>query len=116
METLPFDYLHVFPYSPRPGTPAASFPGKVPKNIIMERGHLLRDIGARRRENFWRGHLGTVRMALIESHLKVGKGWRGRTDNYIPVLIGPGDRHIGEIVPVRLLSAEERIVRAEVCV
>jgi len=114
LEALPFDYLHVFPYSPRPGTPALSFPGKVARNVVIERGHILREMSAKRRESFWRGQLGTVRKTLIESHLKNGKGWRGRTDNYIPVHIGPGDWGIGEILPVRLMSMEERIVRGEV--
>ncbi len=44
VEELPFTYLHVFPYSVRDGTPAASFDGRVPGNIQAERSRDLRDI------------------------------------------------------------------------
>ncbi len=114
LESLPFDYLHVFPFSPRPGTPAAEFPGKVPGKIIRERGSLLRELSTKRRDNFWRGQLGTVKKTLIESPLHSGKGWRGRTDNYIPVVIGRGDWEVGDILPVRLVAVEERRVLGEV--
>lgn len=46
---LPITYLHVFPYSPRPGTPAAVAPDQVPDRIRRERGKELRDIAAARR-------------------------------------------------------------------
>jgi len=46
---LPVTYLHVFPYSPRPGTPAAVAPDQVPDAVRKERGKILRDIAAARR-------------------------------------------------------------------
>ena len=45
IERLPVTYLHVFPFSPRPGTPAFRMTGKVPGNIKKERAKIIRDIG-----------------------------------------------------------------------
>jgi len=46
IEDLPFTYLHVFTYSPRPGTPAASMPNQVPLNVARERNRILRELAA----------------------------------------------------------------------
>jgi len=114
LEEIPFDYLHVFPFSPRPGTKAAGMSGVVPRKVVRERGQVLRELSARRRMNFWKGQLGVVRESLIESPRQDGTGWRGRTDNYIPVIIGRGNYWVGDILPVRLVKAEERRVLGEV--
>lgn len=114
LDGLPFDYLHVFPFSPRPGTPAALMKDDVPLAIKRERGHILRELSAKRRLSFWRGQLGTARNSVVESQLRNGIGWRCRTDNYIPVVIGSGEYKIGEILPVRLVSFDVRKVRGEV--
>jgi len=113
-DNLPFDYLHVFPFSPRPGTVASTLPDKVPHALARERGRQLREMGSRRRNNFWRGQLGTMRNTIIESPARGGKGFRCRTDNYIPVVIGPGNWTVGEILPVRLVSVGERMLKGEV--
>jgi threonylcarbamoyladenosine tRNA methylthiotransferase MtaB len=42
---LPFTYLHVFPFSPRDGTPAAGLPGRVPQRVAGERARDLRELG-----------------------------------------------------------------------
>ena len=47
IEELPFTYLHVFTYSSRPGTPAASLREQVPVQIARERNRILRDLAAR---------------------------------------------------------------------
>lgn len=49
VKRLPTTYLHVFPYSPRPGTPSATAPDQVPDPVKKERGRILREIAAGRR-------------------------------------------------------------------
>ena len=52
VEALPFTYLHVFPFSPRPGTPAAEM-GKVPpRRVVKERVKVLREISVREKSAF----------------------------------------------------------------
>lgn len=76
-------YAHVFPFSPRPGTPAARMP-QLEKALIKERARILRAEGARMRDAFFCAQIGTTKRALIEREDVA------RTDDYAPVaLTGP---------------------------
>jgi threonylcarbamoyladenosine tRNA methylthiotransferase MtaB len=80
VEECGLTFLHVFPYSPRPGTPAARMP-QVAGGAIRERAKRLRAVG----EAAWRRRLalevGSVRDVLIES------ATAGRTEHFVPVAI-----------------------------
>ena len=79
-------YLHVFPFSPRPETPAASLQGKVPDSVIRARVQLLRQLSARLRATFFERCLGKTFSAVVESGPDPLTGeLLVRTDNYIPV-------------------------------
>jgi len=52
IEAMPFTYLHVFTYSERPGTPAATMPGVVPMPVRKERNRILRDLAAAKNAAF----------------------------------------------------------------
>ena len=80
IEALPFTYLHVFTYSERPGTPAASAADSVPFPVRKERNRVLRDLAARQNRAFRESMVGkTVKavtlhepgVALTENYLKV---------------------------------------------
>lgn len=71
-------YLHVFPYSPRPGTPAARMPA-VPGPVIAERAARLRAKGAAALERFLDSRIGAVEQVLVE------QGGRARTIHYAPM-------------------------------
>ncbi len=64
-ERLPLSYAHVFPYSERPGTPAASFKGAVPGHVRRERAKLLRAAVGRKRGRFLRGLLARPHMDVV---------------------------------------------------
>jgi threonylcarbamoyladenosine tRNA methylthiotransferase MtaB len=74
------DYLHVFPYSPRPGTPAAKMP-QVARDVIKARAARLREKGAERLALRLDRHVGATTMALVE------KGNRARLPDFSPVRI-----------------------------
>ena len=86
IDSLPVSYLHVFPYSDRPGTAALRMPEKVPVPIRKARSLELHKLSDRKRHAFIEGQTGTVRQVLWEHtpHIHNGKttlqGW---TDNYI---------------------------------
>ena len=62
----PFTYLHVFSYSQRPGTKAASLPGQVPGNVIKTRARELRSLSESKSDAFRRGQLGrTLRVLTL---------------------------------------------------
>ncbi len=62
---LPVTYLHVFPYSPRPGTPAADLP-PLPGNLVQERARIMRELGQAKKTQFLEAQLGQVREVLVE--------------------------------------------------
>jgi threonylcarbamoyladenosine tRNA methylthiotransferase MtaB len=87
VEELPFAYLHVFPFSRRPGTPAAAMPGQVPEADKKRRVERLRRIGAEKRRTFAETFIGAPLAVLIEGKKDKATGWfTGFSDNYIPVV------------------------------
>lgn len=83
---LPISYLHVFPFSPRPLTPAYSFPEKVTQSIVKERCRRLRELGAEKRRTFNNRFIGCELDVLIQGKAGGKKGFlSGMSDNYIPV-------------------------------
>lgn len=78
---LPLGYFHIFPYSPRPGTPAFSFPDAVSPQEKKRRVAILRELGRRKRESYQRQFLFQELLAVRER-----EGW-ALTDNYIRVKI-----------------------------
>jgi threonylcarbamoyladenosine tRNA methylthiotransferase MtaB len=80
VEECGLTFLHVFPYSPRPGTPAARMP-QVAGSAIKERARRLRAIGAAALRKRLASELGATREVLIESATV------GRTEHFLPVAI-----------------------------
>jgi threonylcarbamoyladenosine tRNA methylthiotransferase MtaB len=64
IEDLPFTYLHVFTYSPRPGTPAAEMAAKVPVTVARERNRILRELAAQKKLAFMRSFVGKTTEAI----------------------------------------------------
>jgi len=58
IQDLPFTYLHVFTYSARPGTPAATMPNQVPVHLARERNRILRELAAQKKLAFMRSFVG----------------------------------------------------------
>jgi threonylcarbamoyladenosine tRNA methylthiotransferase MtaB len=88
VDELPVAYLHVFPFSERPGTPAARMAGKVPENEKKSRVRLLREAGAAKRRGFAAGFIGKPLQVLIEGKKDKGTGLpTGFSENYISVAV-----------------------------
>jgi threonylcarbamoyladenosine tRNA methylthiotransferase MtaB len=84
LNALDISYLHVFTYSERPNTLAASMENKVPKNIRTKRSKLLRGLSVKKRRAFYESQLGSVRTVLFEGENKSGY-IHGFTENYVKV-------------------------------
>ena len=78
---LPFTYLHVFTYSPRPGTPAAEMPQQVAPEVKRERNRVLRELAAEKKTAFMQSLVGqtvsTITLSVIENDRT-----ESLTDNY----------------------------------
>jgi threonylcarbamoyladenosine tRNA methylthiotransferase MtaB len=101
----PFSYLHVFRFSPRPGTPAAEMPAQVHPETITERSAVLRELAERKLEEFSRSQLGKVREAIVEAESEVPGRLKATTDNYLTVHVPTG---LEAGTQVRLAVAEYR--------
>jgi len=100
-------FLHVFPYSKREGTPAAKMP-QVDKNIRRERAKILRDAGDKELSKFLELHLNTKALCLSEG------GGIGHTDNFIKVKFTNPDILANNLLDVKLLKIDGNLMLAEV--
>jgi threonylcarbamoyladenosine tRNA methylthiotransferase MtaB len=88
IESLPFSYLHVFPFSKRKGTPALQFPQGVNEKEIKRRAETMRGLGRQKRQAFYRQFLNQELSVLVEDRKEKETGrWKGLSRNYIPVLL-----------------------------
>ena len=100
VEACGLTHLHVFPFSPRPGTPAARMP-QLPRAIIKERAMRLRERGAEALVRHLQAEIGASRRVLAESPEL------GRTEQFTPVkLAAPAVP--GEILDLRIASHDGR--------
>jgi len=83
LQSLPLLDLHVFKYSPRPGTPAASFPDQVDERVKNQRSSILLDLARRKHEAFLNSMIGKSLTVLVET-CQSGK-CSGFSDNYIEI-------------------------------
>jgi threonylcarbamoyladenosine tRNA methylthiotransferase MtaB len=96
LHDLDVSYLHVFTYSERADTLAASMPNAVPINIRNERNKILRNLSYKKMEYFLQQHINTNRPVLWEKFNKNGK-MEGYTDNYLRAEMMYNDSLAGEI-------------------
>ncbi|MBO9461648.1 tRNA (N(6)-L-threonylcarbamoyladenosine(37)-C(2))-methylthiotransferase MtaB [Labrenzia sp. R5_0] len=97
-------HLHVFPFSPRKGTPAARMP-QLPRNVVKERGARLRAKGEEALVRHLQAEVGKTRPVLIE------KEGLGRTEQFTQVELGSGNA--GEIVETRIIGHTGRHLLGE---
>jgi threonylcarbamoyladenosine tRNA methylthiotransferase MtaB len=97
-----FARIHVFSFSPRPGTAAAVMPGQVSAQVKKERSHRMLKLARDSNIAFHKLFLGNVIPVLWEQ--KVGGLWAGLTDNYIRVYIKSNSDLANRIIPVKLVK------------
>jgi threonylcarbamoyladenosine tRNA methylthiotransferase MtaB len=98
IESLPFTYLHIFPYSARPGTPAAARPDQLNGRILRERSQEVRSVIARKRRAFLDEQVGRTLSALTLDATRQGARL-ALSSNYLNLAL-PG----AEIPPNTLLD------------
>jgi threonylcarbamoyladenosine tRNA methylthiotransferase MtaB len=100
---LDISYLHVFTYSERPDTPAATYPGKVPQRIRQERNTRLTILSEKKRRHFYQTQLGKTKIVLFEEEISEGNMF-GYTENYIRVQMPFDPLLTNELIPVTLMD------------
>ena len=101
VESMPFTKLHVFPYSLRPGTVAASMPDQIPSAIKKERAARMLEISNQKSVEYRRKFIGSTVEMLTET--LTDNVVDGLTDNYIRVFV-ESNVPLGEIINVELIG------------
>ena len=100
-------HIHAFPYSPRPGTVAATMPNQVPRNISKQRVKIITDAAAENMREFMANQVGKTTSVLVES------GNIGRTPDDIPVKITDAIIRERTICDVRITGTQDNMLIAK---
>lgn len=106
LQSLPCSYLHVFPYSIRPGTKAADMAGQLSKATKEQRVARLRTLSAEKSAAFYRRYLGRTMAVLVEGNRTREGLLHGYTGNYIPVRFAGDDALCNSPATVQLDTLE----------
>jgi threonylcarbamoyladenosine tRNA methylthiotransferase MtaB len=106
LQEISFAGMHVFKYSPRKGTPAASCPNQILPEKKEERSNMLINLASSMKLKYNKGYIGKVMSVLFEQEVKGMKGYiEGLTTNYIKVVCEGNEEFDGKIIKVLLKEA-----------
>ena len=103
LEKCAFTAMHVFPYSRRPGTPAADMPGQVPREEKEERARRAIALGAGMERRWLEGQVGRVLPVLFEE--EKGGLWQGHAPSYALVR-AQGENLHNQLLSVKITGVE----------
>lgn len=107
IKKLPLSYVHVFPYSSRPGTKAALMSGHIPEPMKKERVRILKDIASSIRKDYIMNHVDDVLQIVVED--KSLEGYYGTSANYIKVLLaGDYDLTPQTLIDIRVTGVKNQ--------
>ncbi len=100
IEKMKFANIHIFTYSPRPGTPAASRKDQVPPEIAKQRYARLKQLADKAKKDFADSQKGKILPVIFEeiNQRNMATGW---SDNYLPVAMPQGEVELGKIVKIK---------------
>lgn len=109
IEELPVAYLHVFPFSKRPGTPASTMKGQIKEEDKKKRAQHLRQLGEEKRQIFMTSFIGRPLRVLIEGRKEKQPGFlSGFSQNYLPVVVLNGHsamiNTVATVIPSELVG------------
>lgn len=116
-QAMEFSDMHIFPFSPRPGTSATYLRSRTPEPVKKARTAQMLQVAKKGFMAFRHGQLGQTRPVLWES-VRDREGiprWSGLTDNYIRVFTNSGQDLSNTITPAQLTALAEDEVSVQVC-
>ncbi len=111
VDALPFTNLHVFPYSIREGTRAATMDGQVAEAEKRRRVTAVRELGEAKQARFARQFVNHTASVLIERAADHGAG-RGWTREYVDCIVKGRARDVNEILTVSVTETDGKLLRA----
>ena len=109
IERLPFTYLHVFPFSPRPGTSAERLGPPVPPAVAAQRARELRELGSRKAAAYRASRIGDEADVVVVRGGDLGQR-EGVTEDYLSVLPGAASLPRGTRYVARLRSVGSQLI------
>jgi threonylcarbamoyladenosine tRNA methylthiotransferase MtaB len=114
-DSLPLTYFHVFPYSSRRTTIAAALPDHVPVAIKKSRSRRMRELGLRKKQEFYAKFIGQRASVLVENKIARASGMqRGFTRNYLQVALTGATNCANQEISVRLDGMREGCLTATI--
>ena len=110
-EKIDFLHMHIFPFSPREGTPAAAMKNQISEDIKRERAHRLEALGKKLSEARYRRALGETRSVLFES--REGEYFFGHAEDMLEVKMKTTEHLQGQIFTVKLVDYDGARMIAE---
>ena len=110
-EKIDFLHMHIFPFSPREGTLAATMKNQVPEDIKRERAHRLEALGKKLSDARYRRALGETRSVLFES--REGEYFFGHAEDMLEVKMKTDEHLQGQIFTVKLVDYDGARMIAE---
>lgn len=108
LQEYPLAYFHVFPFSSRPGTAAASMPGHLAPAVIAERAQLLRGLSEEKKRLYRQSYVGKKLQVLVQTEGKEGM-LEGISRNYLPVVFRGNRSLMNSEVEVLVTQAGEKM-------
>ncbi len=99
-----FSAMHIFPYSSRPGTPAAKLPGQVPRAVKEERARRAAQVARAMERAYLASFVGEQVLVLLED--QQDGLWRGHTGRYVPVAVPGGENLHNQLCRVEVTGVE----------
>ena len=108
IESLPVSSMHVFPFSKRPGTPAAKMPEQLPGDIIKERAGRLRELAEIKQHDFAQRFVGKMLEVVVEAGERGGL-FKGMSREYLEVWFVAGEGDVGRVRRVNVEKFDPQI-------
>ncbi len=107
-----FAQIHVFPYSIRPGTPAATMPQQIAQEEKARRVKQMEAIGKDSQVAYWRQNVGQVLTICLEQEIeRYGQRyWFGHSENYLPVMVKADSCQRGDLLPVHIDGIQDNLL------
>jgi threonylcarbamoyladenosine tRNA methylthiotransferase MtaB len=105
LRDLPVSYLHVFSYSERPDTPAATMQGKIKAEERKRRSNILRILSEKKRNEFYRSMIGKKLEVLFEGEDRDGK-MKGFSSNYVKIVSDARSDFINNLTEVNITGLQ----------
>ena len=110
-DEIGFSSMHIFKYSPREGTPAATYPNQVPDEVKDARSKRMQHMAEQNMMRYMEAHLGQTVEVLIEEQRADGL-WLGHTDHYLHVA-AEGDFQKNQLVQIQLDKIDGKLLKGK---